>query len=129
MTPNYHKRYGEFCWSFLDERILIIADKLRKRYGPMNCNTWHYGGDRTESGLRAPGQKHYRPTSQHAFGRAVDLIPLDTYAVEIRNDLKKNGIQVLDLPNYIDSVTFEDNVSWLHVDVRNGPKGLNFFSP
>jgi len=31
--------YGEdLCWGFMDWRILRMADRLRKDFGPMICN-------------------------------------------------------------------------------------------
>lgn len=129
VPENYYNKYGEKCWQLLDVRALMVIDAIRRTYGPMKCNTWINGGNRTQSGLRVQGQKYYKPRSQHSFGRAFDLISTSFTAEEIRSDLKDSGISKLGLPDWIDSITFEDNVSWIHVDVRNNSKGLNFFNP
>ncbi|MGB2264140.1 MAG: hypothetical protein ACPH3C_03060 [Glaciecola sp.] len=129
VPPDIHAKYGDFAHHFLDERALRVIDSIRKRYGPMTINSYIWGGDRSESGLRTPDCKHYSPTSQHAFGRAFDLIPSRVTAQEIRDDLIDYSIGVLKLPHSINSITVEDNVSWLHVDIRNNNPGLNIFQP
>jgi len=129
VPSEYYHKYGDFAYKFLDARALILIDAIRKRYGSMTCNNYGYGGGRTESGLRIPSSNYYSPTSQHTFGRAFDLIPKNVTANEIRDDMRDFGIGILHMPNSIDSITVEDDVSWLHVDVRNNASGVNFFKP
>jgi hypothetical protein len=129
VQPGYYSKYGDFSYKFLDPRALMVIDAIRNRYGPMTCNNYHWGGDRTQSGLRSPDQHYYSPTSQHTFGRAFDLIPRNVTAQEIREDLQDFSLGILKLPSFIDSITLEDDVSWLHVDVRNNNRGINLFKP
>lgn len=129
VPPIIHAKYGDFAHHFLDDRALRVIDAIRKRYGSMTCNNYIFGGSRTESGLRTPECDYYSPTSQHSFGRAFDLIPAKITAQEIRDDLEDFSIGVLKLPASINSITIEDKVRWLHVDVRNNNPGLNIFQP
>lgn len=129
IPPSYYKKYGDFAYKFLDPRALAVIDAIRNRYGPMTCNNYHWGGNRTQSGLRSPDQSYYSPTSQHTFGRAFDLIPKNVTAQEIRDDLEDFSLGILKLPRHITSITLEDKVSWLHVDVRNNKDGVNIFQP
>ena len=129
VPPAYYQKYGDYAHRYLDDRLLIVLDALRKRYGPITVNNYQYGGDRTESGLRIPGQDYYRPTSQHSHGRAADGLLKNLTAEEVRNDLQDFGLSILHLPAGVDSITIENKVSWLHVDVRNNNPGVNFFDP
>ena len=114
---------GQKAWQLIDLSLIENADSLRKQLNvSMTCNNWHSGGARTQSGLRIPGQSHYKPYSQHSFGRALDLI-CSVSAKEIRQDLKDKVI-VLPYP-----ATFEEggNITWLHMDVRNQDEHTYFF--
>tara|TARA_Y100000590_G_scaffold397413_1_gene478939 strand:- start:174 stop:593 length:420 start_codon:yes stop_codon:yes gene_type:complete len=115
--------YGEkLCWGFLDHRILRAADKLRRDFGPLICNTWLFGQDRTESGLRVPGMLYYREGSQHAHGRALDLVPMDTTADEMRYAIRH------DRKRYKDITGIEEGVPWCHIDCRYPERKLQEFS-
>jgi len=116
--------YGEdLCWGFMDWRILRMADRLRKDFGPMICNDWFFGGTRSQCGLRQAGMPHYKPGSQHTFGRALDLFSMDYAADEIRDAIKK------DRKRYKDVTGLEEGVTWLHIDCRYPTKRLQVFEP
>ena len=118
-------------WMMLDDRLLIAADTLRHRYGKMVCNTWAWGGTNEYRGLRPPDCKIGATFSMHKLGRALDLIPVQCTAEEIREDLRhfKKGDRVYDGRNYISRV--EDKVGWLHIDTANAYPGdtIYFFNP
>lgn len=110
------QKFGEArCWLMFDDRILKAADIIREDFGRMVVNNWMQGGNRTESGLRVPGMKHFRATSQHAFGRALDMIPLDadleSIQIAITSDRERYGL--------ITGLEIGDSVTWLHIDCRN----------
>ena len=114
---------GQKAWQLIDHRLIANLNSLREQLGaPMTCNNWHTGGRRTQSGLRVIGQPFHTPYSQHTFGRAVDLI-CSIPANEIRRRIKE-GVILLHHPS-----TFEDGVSWLHMDVRNNDQHTYFFKP
>jgi len=115
---------GNASWELLDEKILITIDRLRKRYGPMTINNWVWGGDRMWSGLRTSDSPYYSRFSQHSFGRAVDVLFKNITAEEVRQDILNNKND--EAFEYINS--FESNVSWLHIDVRNCTR-VKVYSP
>jgi len=101
-------------WWLFDSRMLFTADAIRERYGKMIANDWFWGGSNQYRGWRPWDCEVGAELSQHKFGSALDLIPVETTAEEIREDIKKgNGL----LFKYITCI--EENVSWLHFDCRN----------
>jgi len=100
-------------WWLFDPRILKAADRIRERYGRMTCNDWFWGGKNHYRGWRPPGCNVGAKYSQHRFGRALDLIPSEVTAEDIRRDIKAGE----DFGNSVTCV--EDDVSWLHIDCRN----------
>jgi len=128
VPPNIYEKFGERSFMFIDDRLLRLIDGLRIKFGAATINNYDYGGNRKYSGLRTPDSDHYNPTSQHSFGRAVDIIFSKVSAKYIREQIKKD-------PNYwlsaagCESITLEDDVSWLHIDIRNSGKGVNSFKP
>lgn len=127
VPPAIYDKFGDRSFMFIDDRLLKLCDALRDEFGPATINNYKYGGDRVASGLRSPDSPYYSPTSQHSFGRAVDIIFKDIGASGVRGIIKSN-------PNHwtrgvAKSITLEDEVSWVHIDIRNGPKGVNSFKP
>ena len=46
-------KYGERSWMFLDEKIIITIDTIRRLIGkPITINNWDSGGEFDERGLR-----------------------------------------------------------------------------
>lgn len=115
-------------WRLIDSRVVWTADQIRKRFGSMICNDYKYGGENGLRGYRPPVEiidwEAYQKTgkvkttfstlsSQHCFGRALDLTPAKVTAEEIRRDIIAN-------PQYYKFITgIEKEVNWLHFDVRN----------
>jgi len=112
---------------FVDERVLITADQLREAFGPMAINNWHYwkpghwsGNIRRWSGLRTEDCGIGSAYSQHRFGRACDAVFRDVAAEHVRE-------VILDHPEYFPYINaIEENVSWLHYDVRNCARIFTF---
>lgn len=102
-------------WWALDWRVLWTADRLREMYGPMSANTYVWGGPHKERGLRDPMSKTGSLWSQHKFGRALDLVPRNTTAAQIRHDIINNP----KVPEFAHITCIEMDVGWLHFDVRN----------
>ena len=119
-------------WWLLDDRLLWTIDRLRKRYGKMICNDWFWRTPQDTAlysawcrdltignqyrGWRPPNCIVGSLMSQHKWGRASDLIPVEVTVDEIRKDIIMNHNLFGDL-QHIRAV--EMNVSWLHIDVRN----------
>ncbi|WP_319764484.1 peptidase M15 [Maridesulfovibrio sp.] len=121
-----HKHRDNLIWLAFDVRVLKTADRLRERYGKMTVNNWCWGGDRTESGLRAMNTSTGAALSQHKFGRALDCIFHDCTAEEVRADMRKE--EILEPNNMwggqpcFDLITCIEEfpgMSWFHFDVRN----------
>ncbi|MFH1623537.1 MAG: hypothetical protein ABID54_00085 [Pseudomonadota bacterium] len=114
-------------WQLFDSRTLYTGDKIRQRYGKMIANTWYWKGEHQYRGWRPPDCRIGADYSQHRFGRALDLVSVETTAEEIRRDIKagKTGSDG-SIFQYITCI--EDGVGWLHFDVRNY-KGLLIVKP
>ena len=97
-------------WKYMDDRILKSADKLRDFFGPLYVN----GKGLTQCGFRTNGSL----TSQHRFGRALDLHSNRYSSEEIRFYILKNKD---DFP-YISFL--EVDISWLHISCQNSEFSL-----
>ena len=120
--PDY-QRYGHrdaVCWGLFDEGLLKTIDSLRLKYGPMTINDWYWGGDLNWRGFRSSHSSVGADLSQHKFGRGADCHFRRVSVEEVREDIKENCYP--DVFRYITCI--EDNVSWLHFDVRNVKKLL-----
>jgi len=130
LLPEYEfNLYGEYGWLRFDERLLITIQQLRNRFGPAIINNWHNGGERKLSGYRPLKCNIGADKSYHKQGKAADMIFYDHAADYIRSYIKS---QQYEFPH----ITFiEDDVNWLHVDVRlterstDPTKPIIFWSP
>jgi len=108
-------------WQLFDPRTLQVGDLIRIRYGKMVANTWYWNGVCQYRGWRPPGCSVGTEYSQHCFGRAEDLVPVQCTAEEIRQDIIKG--------NAFHWITcIEEGIPWLHFDTRNY-KGLLIVKP
>lgn len=117
---------GEKAWQLLDPRLVVLIDAIRDKYGRATVNNYFWGGKREWSGLRTPDSKYFSPYSQHTFGRAVDIVFNDITAEDVRKDIIAYPDKWLDI---VPSITLEEDVFWLHIDLRNNKKGINLFKP
>lgn len=106
-----------------DDRLLRTADRLRNRYGAMTINNYHWGGDRTESGLRMPETATGASWSDHKYGRAIDAIFKNITAEEIRQHIIADPMH----PDFQHITVLEMSIggkpiSWLHFATRNWDK-------
>jgi len=116
---QYHSQYGDRLFLLFDYRILITADMLRELFGPIVCNTWHYGGSNHYRGFRPWHVWVGAVMSQHKFGRALDLVPVKLSAEEVRQDIIAHPTREA----YQHIKAIEDGVGWLHIDCRNEKEG------
>jgi hypothetical protein len=115
VPPHVYQERGERAWELLDERLLVTLDRLRRRFGSITVNNYHWGRDREWSGLRTKDSPFYSPFSQHTFGRAADCLFSGKTAEEVRQDILNHP----DSPDFELIGSIELGVSWLHFDVRN----------
>ena len=116
-------------WAFstlFDERLLITADFIRDKFGPMVANDWASGGSFRYRGFRPVGCDVGAAYSQHRFGRGLDLSPLNISVYKIREDI----LNYPDSPQYQFIGGLEMNIPWLHIDVRARKDGnILLFNP
>jgi len=110
--------YGIRATWFLDPRLIPFLEFMRRRFGPTYLNNWIDGGNKDSRGFRAPSDRTGAVMSQHRFGRAGDTVYKNISAEEAREDIKRNWKELY-LPLGITCI--EDNVSWLHADMRYIP--------
>ncbi len=79
--------------------------------------------------IRTSESPDYSPTSDHTFGKAVDIIFDNCEAVDVREDLRKNWVLWAVKNNLTFPLTIEEgpSISWLHGSVRNSAKIFNEF--
>ena len=123
---HIYKARGEKAWSLIDDRLIMLIDELRDTFGRATINNYYYGGKREWSGLRTPESSYFSPYSQHTFGRAADIIFNDISAEDVRECIIDKPDKFLAI---CPSITLEDDVSWLHIDVRNESDGIHLFKP
>ena len=87
VPKEMYDNYSEWkLWLMFDDRILKAADVLRNKYGVMICNDWLWGGKSHYRGFRP--MDYDDGLSQHKFGRALDLLPVEYPVLLMREDLK-----------------------------------------
>lgn len=112
-----YKNRGDvwFFQTLLDERLLIVADAIRTKFGSMTINDWSFTGPNQFRGFRPPSCGIGATLSQHRFGRAADMIPKAAiHPDEIRDYIIAH--QHNKIWEYIGGL--EMDISWLHIDVR-----------
>ena len=112
-------------WLLFDPRVLWTNDALRRRYGKLVMNTYPWGGDSQYRGFRPWDSSTGAMLSQHKFGRASDLVPVDVTAEEIRQEIRERP----DLDEFKHMRAIENGTAWLHYDVRNWIGSIQFFDP
>jgi hypothetical protein len=128
VPPAIFTMFGENGWWFIEPRLITLIDAMREEFGSATINNYKFGGKREWSGLRTPDSPYYRATSQHSAGRAVDIIFKDISAPDVRKSMLANKGKWLAI---VPSITLENvdakgnEISWVHLDIRNGEKGIN----
>jgi hypothetical protein len=126
VPPATYKARGEKAWQLIDPKLIFLIDELRETFGSATINNYEWGGDRQWSGLRTKDSPYYSAYSQHTFGRAVDMLFKEHTADEVRQAIVKAPDKWLGI---CPSITLEDGVSWLHIDVRNSYNCITLFNP
>lgn len=114
--PDVWDRFGESSIWFLDQRLFVIAQNIRDRFGPTVINSWMWGGSRVNSGFnlnREIGAEY----SQHKLGRAIDVRPKDATPDDVRKDILEN--ERFWLLMGLTTIEHEDFApTWVHIDTR-----------
>lgn len=125
VPESLYQERGDDCYRFMNPNLLLTADILRDNFGPMFVNTYKLGinvvqafGLRNESGLRIPGQKHFKLTSDHSRGNAIDAVFANVSAQEVRAKIISREIQ-FNWPVVIECTMNGEEISWLHIATPN----------
>jgi len=134
VAPEIYRRFqGNSVW-FLNPALILIAQSLRDRFGPIVINNWCKGGKYdaetfinleesekqyfyTESGLRCHCSTTGAEFSQHKFGNAIDLKFKNVTPEQVRKHIIENYGSIY---RSIGVSAIEAKTdSWLHIDCRN----------
>jgi hypothetical protein len=111
---------GDDAIKLFDPKVLESLEAIREILNvPLICNNWVEGGSRDDCGYRDKLCTIGASKSLHKYGKAFDLISNKLTAQEMRDLIIKNQDK---LPH---NIRLEDEVSWLHVDVRD--KGVKVY--
>ena len=131
VCKHVYDKYGKQAWQFLDPRLIVTIDWIRKQLDkPITINDYYWKGIDTQSGLRcnmcnitkSKTDKGEIYMSGHQEGQAVDFSVKGMTAEAVRNWLVS---QELPYP-----IRLEADVEWIHLDVRDaGQKIFTFNKP
>lgn len=122
VCSEVYNKYGETAWEFFDPRLLETLDWLRETLKrKIYINNWSVGGNYSQRGLRcnicdlvkAKTVKNQIYMSSHVLGKAIDFDVEGMTAQEVRDWIL---VHQSDLPY---SICLEDEVSWVHLDMRD----------
>lgn len=117
VSKEIYASWGKRSVWFLDQRLFLLAQFFRDRFGQTTIN----GGQYNYSGFREPECTIGGKLSQHRFGRAIDLKFKEITVQEVYKDVINN----YDLYKKFGLTTLENidaTPTWLHVDLRNTNK-------
>jgi hypothetical protein len=132
VCKHVYDKFGDKAWMFLDEKIVITIDTIRRLIGkPITINTWWDNGRFSQRGLRCnicsiPKGKTIKDElhmSAHCLGIAVDfnIEGLSDGEVHIWIAANKDKLPY--------NMRIErDTVGWTHLDCYNNGNKLTFFT-
>ncbi len=132
VCPHVYNKFGGLAFLFLDERIVITIDTIRRLINkPITVNTWADGGEFSQRGLRCnlcslvkdKTLANQLYMSAHVLGMAMDFDVENMTADDTRLWIALNKDK---LPY---NMRLEKNVDWVHLDVYNNGNKLTFFEP
>lgn len=120
VNPSLLSKLGEaLCWTLFDPNLLKLADKIREKYGACTVN----GNGLIDCGLRDFNSDTGAKYSAHKIGKALDIhiaeIERQNLSVETKVKAYNNVRLVLLSDLNFSALSFEQNVSWLHIDTMN----------
>lgn len=132
--PSFLMTDESILWRMFDARLLKYADKIREKYGACTVNA----NGLTDCGLRKMDSATGAKFSSHKFGRALDIHirSIELKAAEIKDATARKKFkskeynkvrEELMVNHEFDLLSFENNISWLHISVENRDNRL--FNP
>lgn len=114
VSKEVYELLGDNAIKLIDTRLLKVIEEIRELLGvPLICNNWMHGGSRNNCGYRDLNCTIGASKSAHKDGMAADLISVKMSAADMRKKILANKDKI----SY--PIRIEDDVTWLHVDVRN----------
>lgn len=127
VPPDLYMARGQSAWELIEPRLLVVADALREKFGPLTVNNWHLGGSYTQSGLRDPVTGIGARLSQHKRGAAIDAKFRDAAPRKVFDYLLEHADE-WPLLTVLEDV--EHTPTWIHIDVRAADwKGIRVVKP
>ena len=134
VNPSFLGVNENVLWRLFDDRLLKSADKIREKYGACTVNA----DGLTDCGLRKMDSKTGAVFSAHKFGRALDLHirSIEQAAAKIKDPVERKKFktkeynkvrETLMVNHEFDDISFENNISWLHIERTNRDNRL--FNP
>lgn len=133
VCKDVYEKYGDMAWLFLDEKIVVTIDQIRRMLNkPITINNWYEGGQFSQRGLRCntcslikeKTLKNQLYLSAHVLGMAVDFNVHGMTDGEVAVWIAYNKDK---LPY---NMRLErDTVGWTHLDVFDNGNKLTFFNP
>lgn len=123
------KRFGDNAIYLIDPLVLLSLQQLRNKFGRMVIlNDYRQQSSLRTASYYGSDSAYANSYSMHKYGKALDIIPLDTPLDDIHDFMAKN-------PDYFPFIHFVEvgmlkngkKISWLHIDTRNQP-GMTFWS-
>jgi len=132
VPKSIYEKYGDFSLSVMNNGLLAVIDRIKEDYShnfPVYINDWYWGGTRNQSGLRETSFYKGLSLSQHLYGNAVDMIfshitetrSTKQQRIDSYNAIRQSIIGKIKSGEepYINIKGIEDDIAWLHIDVRN----------
>jgi hypothetical protein len=128
--PDVYNKFGDMAWQFLDDKMVITIDWIRRTLGkPITINNWHNGGEFTQRGLRCIQCSLVKDKcikgeiyeSAHILGKAVDFDVEGMSADDVRIWIALNKDK---LPY---NIRIERDVAWCHLDTEDTGSKITFF--
>lgn len=116
VSPRIHEARGDRAWEMLDAGLLRAVDRLREKFGRIKINDWHNGGPFDSSGMRNWDDPEGAKYSDHKYGRAFDLKPLETPVKKVYDYIRAHEWEFPEITVLED---IAHTPSWLHVGARN----------
>jgi len=120
ICPHAVEKFGEFAWSFLDDRAVMLLDIIRRKIDkPITVNNYETGGEFSQRGFRCNQCQLVRDKtsagivycSPHLRGIAFDFDVAGMHAEEVRQWLIAHK-DLLPMP-----IRLEKDVNWVHLDI------------
>lgn len=131
LVPKHiYEEFGEDAWRFVSPKLIDTIDTLKEDFGmgTMTINNYFWGGERNWSGLRTPSSSYYSPTSRHSLDENNHFLAIDAvFSAYPASEVRSKILREPDRYPHVKGI--ELDVSWVHVDVRESEKLVQFRKP